>query len=282
MATAGVLAKESALAVLGLILVLELIWWTRGRSARMLATTAALCAVPLAAWAVHRGAVLAAGKAAEFPFTDNPIVGATFWQGRITAVQVMWRYVTLLAWPARLSADYSYPQISLAHGTAVRRSDAHSSSAACSVSCGRFDGVASHCSSRRSRSSRSCRSRICSLRPAPSWVSGSCICRLLDWPCCLRSRCTLPRRPHHRRASGRRRPPPRSSSWRSRRERMRANRDWTDDVTVWRSTVQRGAGEREGPSRPGGSVVRRGPDPYQHRRGHRGGRQERGAARRAA
>ena len=64
MATAGVLAKESALAVLGLILVLELIWWTPRPAHVLLGTTAALCAVPLAAWAVHRSAVLAAGKAA--------------------------------------------------------------------------------------------------------------------------------------------------------------------------------------------------------------------------
>ncbi|MGC4082363.1 MAG: DUF1736 domain-containing protein [Vicinamibacterales bacterium] len=63
--------------------------------------------------------VLAAGGAAEFPFTDNPIVGASFWHGRLTAVQVMWRYVALLVWPARLSNDYSYPQIQLATGSAI-------------------------------------------------------------------------------------------------------------------------------------------------------------------
>ena len=61
--------------------------------------------------------MLGAAAAAEFPFTDNPIVGASFWQGRLTALQVTWRYLVLLAWPARLSNDYSYAQIPVAQGT---------------------------------------------------------------------------------------------------------------------------------------------------------------------
>lgn len=114
---AGSLAKESAIAIVGALLLVEALWWSGRASRHRLLMLAACCVVPVGLWAWQRALVLAAGGAAEFPFTDNPIAGAPFWQGRLTAVQVMWRYLTLLAWPARLSADYSYPQIPLATGT---------------------------------------------------------------------------------------------------------------------------------------------------------------------
>ena len=117
--TLGTLAKESGIAVLGVLLVVELLWWMPLRSARRLALLAACCAVPLALWAAQRAAVLGAAPAAEFPFTDNPIGAAEFWQGRLTALQVMWRYLALLVWPARLSSDYSYAQIPLATSNAA-------------------------------------------------------------------------------------------------------------------------------------------------------------------
>lgn len=115
--TLGTLAKESAIAVLGVILAIEVIWWQGLAAVRRLAVLAAVCLLPLGWWLWQRGVVLGAAVAPEFPFTDNPIVGAPFWLGRLTAVQVMWRYVALLAWPAHLSNDYSYPQIPLAAGT---------------------------------------------------------------------------------------------------------------------------------------------------------------------
>ena len=49
-------------------------------------------------------------------FTDNPIAGAGFWSGRLTAIGVIGRQIVLLAWPMRLSADYSYNAIPLAVG----------------------------------------------------------------------------------------------------------------------------------------------------------------------
>lgn len=113
---AGVLAKESAVAVVGVLILIEAIWWRPHGSGRRLAATAAILALPIAAWLVHRANVLAAGGSPEFPFTDNPIVGAGFWQGRLTALLVTWRYLALIAWPATLSADYSYAQIPLAGG----------------------------------------------------------------------------------------------------------------------------------------------------------------------
>lgn len=64
----------------------------------------------------QRAAVPGAAPAAEFPFVDNPIVSAGFWTGRLTAIAVMARYLWLIAWPMRLSADYSYAQIPVASG----------------------------------------------------------------------------------------------------------------------------------------------------------------------
>ncbi len=115
--TIGALAKESAVAVLGGVVAMEAVWWQHGASLRRLALLGACCVAPLGAWIWQRETVLAASAAAEFPFTDNPIVGASFWQGRLTAVQVTWRYLLLLLWPAHLSNDYSYPQIPLATGS---------------------------------------------------------------------------------------------------------------------------------------------------------------------
>lgn len=117
--TLGALAKESAIAVLGALVTIELCWWERTTSVKRLLVLAAACAAPVGWWVWQRAAVLGASGAAEFPFADNPIVGATFVQGRLTALQVMWRYVVLLAWPAHLSNDYSYPQIPLAAGSVM-------------------------------------------------------------------------------------------------------------------------------------------------------------------
>ena len=73
--------------------------------------------LPIAIMLMQRTAVLTAAGVAEFPYIDNPIGGAGFWLGRLTAVHVIWRYVFLLFWPATLSIDYSYNQIPIATGT---------------------------------------------------------------------------------------------------------------------------------------------------------------------
>lgn len=115
--TLGTLAKESAVAMLGVLVVAELCWWRPRQSVTRLATLAASSGVVLGAWLWQRGEVLAAGGAAEFPYTDNPIVGAGFREATLTAVQVPFRYLALVVWPQHLSADYSYPQIVPATGT---------------------------------------------------------------------------------------------------------------------------------------------------------------------
>jgi tetratricopeptide (TPR) repeat protein len=110
----GVFSKESAVAILPLIVLYELLCWRKRPQHRALTFGCIATLVPIAVMLYQRSAVLAASPPAEFPFTDNPITGADWWTGRITAVKVMARYLWLTIWPAKLSCDYSYNQIPLA------------------------------------------------------------------------------------------------------------------------------------------------------------------------
>jgi tetratricopeptide (TPR) repeat protein len=102
----GIFSKESAATVVGLALLYDLAfqgefpWRSRlpGYGAMALAGLAYLAVRP-------------AMPAPHFPFTDNPIVGAGFVVAKLTAVKVIGKYLWLLAWPARLSCDYSYRAI---------------------------------------------------------------------------------------------------------------------------------------------------------------------------
>jgi hypothetical protein len=118
MTAVGVFAKESAVAIVGVIALYEIVWWDRRISRASLVRGAVAVGLPAAIMLMQRTAVLTAAGVAEFPYSDNPIGGAGFWLGRLTAVHVIWRYVFLLFWPATLSIDYSYNQIPLATGSA--------------------------------------------------------------------------------------------------------------------------------------------------------------------
>lgn len=117
MTTVGVFSKENGITIAGVVVLYEIVWWDRGVSVPALMRAAVAIGVPAGMMLWHRTTVLAAAGLAEFPYIDNPIGGAGFWQGSLTAVQVIWRYVFLLFWPATLSIDYSYNQIPLATGT---------------------------------------------------------------------------------------------------------------------------------------------------------------------
>lgn len=117
MTTVGVFAKENAVAIVGVIALYEIVWWDGRSSMPALTRGAVAIGLPTALMLLQRTAVLTAAGVAEFPYTDNPIGGAGFWLGRLTAVHVIWRYVFLLVWPATLSIDYSYNQIPIATGT---------------------------------------------------------------------------------------------------------------------------------------------------------------------
>jgi protein O-mannosyl-transferase len=133
----GVFAKESAIVVAPLIAVWFVTFPQSGDARRVGARAhrkrsparsrrvdigvigGAVTAVmaPLVFMWIQRMSVLGAAPAAEYPFVDNPIVGASAWIAKLTALTVMFRYLWLLAWPMRLSADYSYGQIALATGS---------------------------------------------------------------------------------------------------------------------------------------------------------------------
>ena len=118
MTAIGVFSKESAVAIAAVIAMCEMTWWTRGRSAARWVGPAVALGLPLLVMWQQRAGVLAASPAAEWPFVDNPIVGAGFWIGRLTALEVIARDLWLVVWPLHLSCDYSYAQIPLASGTA--------------------------------------------------------------------------------------------------------------------------------------------------------------------
>lgn len=109
---AGVASKESAMMIAAVIVLYELAWPGRRRWLDLLSGLLAT-GIPIAAMWFLRASVLAASPPAEFPFTDNPIVGAGFWTGRLTALKVAGLCLVQAVWPWRLSIDYSYSQIPL-------------------------------------------------------------------------------------------------------------------------------------------------------------------------
>jgi protein O-mannosyl-transferase len=108
----GVFSKESAVVLPAVIVLYELVCHGRGKAFPWVRVVAALAAMAVMLW--QRGIVLAAAPPAEFPFVDNPIAGAGFWIGRLTALKVLTRYLAVAFFPLHLSSDYSYSEIRLA------------------------------------------------------------------------------------------------------------------------------------------------------------------------
>jgi tetratricopeptide (TPR) repeat protein len=113
----GVFSKESAVVVVGMIVVYALVWWKEGSYGHKLLWGCLAAAPPIAVLWYLRTAALAGSPPARFPFTDNPLVAADFWTARLTALKVMGLDLRLMIWPAKLSCDYSYAQIPLTHGS---------------------------------------------------------------------------------------------------------------------------------------------------------------------
>jgi tetratricopeptide (TPR) repeat protein len=110
----GVFSKESAAVIPGAILLYELTFPRRVGGAQLMGLLATL--IPIAFMLVQRSHVLAGTPPYTIPFTDNPIGGMDFVNGRLTALNVIARYFGLILWPQNLSADYSWSQIPLARG----------------------------------------------------------------------------------------------------------------------------------------------------------------------
>lgn len=128
----ALLAKESTITLLLVLPVMDALFPTKssaghqaGPRSRILTDYLPLIAVALAYLAVRRAVLGAVVIATEvIAPLDNPLVsmttmplgermGATTAQALMTAVAVVAEYARLLAWPARLSPDYSYNQIPL-------------------------------------------------------------------------------------------------------------------------------------------------------------------------
>src|ERR1017187_3444448 len=185
----GVFSKESAVMLLPVIVLYEAIWWKERRQALGLARGSIAVLIPIQAMLYQRSSVLWSSAPTTFPFYDNPIVGAGFVTGRLTALEVMGKCLALLAWPARLSCDYSWSQIPLAGGGApdwlgwvgpgggifpggvVGWGRPLPRGCCCGEAAARRD-------SWRARPCWcSCRRRTCCSPSAPSWRSAFCICR---------------------------------------------------------------------------------------------------------
>ncbi len=114
--TVGLLSKENAAAVVPVAMVYDMVFRRPSESMAALGRRWLVFVLPLLLFWMLRSKALTA-TALPIPFVDNPIVGAGFVRGRLTALAVIARYAALIIWPARLSPDYSYNQIPLASGS---------------------------------------------------------------------------------------------------------------------------------------------------------------------
>ena len=105
-AAVGVLAKENA-AILPAMMVLADVVFRR----RPVVAAYAAVALPLVALWLWRAHLYANLPVVDLPFVDNPLVAAGFWTARLTAFKVLGKYFLLLVWPATLSCDYAFRQI---------------------------------------------------------------------------------------------------------------------------------------------------------------------------
>ena len=107
----GVFSKESAVVILGVIVLYELVWWKERKN---LAGVAARMrgGGPAASGNVVRGVRLSwlARGSPQIPFVDNPLVAADFWTARLTAMKVLARYLGLLVWPASFRRTIPTPR----------------------------------------------------------------------------------------------------------------------------------------------------------------------------
>src|SRR5580700_5167980 len=108
--TVGMFSKEGAIVVVAAVALYDLTF-ARGTSWRARIPSYIAVASPCLVFLYVRAQVLANAAASDFPFVDNPLMGAGFAASRLTAVKIIGKYLLLLVWPARLSHDYSYNEI---------------------------------------------------------------------------------------------------------------------------------------------------------------------------
>jgi hypothetical protein len=120
--TVGEFCKESAVAVLGLMGLYDLLYRVQRKRPNWFANLVAnfweftlkgyvVLIPPFVVLGIVRNRIFERMRPAELPFVDNPMIGWDFWTARMTAIKVIGRYLWLLLWPQHLSCDYSYNQI---------------------------------------------------------------------------------------------------------------------------------------------------------------------------
>ena len=106
--------KESAVAILGVIVLYELAFWKDRKQLKDWFLGAWQFLPPRSSCdAVSALGLCLAGSVVPDIFVDNPLTGASFVIARLTALKVLAKYVWLLVWPGTLSWDYSYNQVPL-------------------------------------------------------------------------------------------------------------------------------------------------------------------------
>jgi tetratricopeptide (TPR) repeat protein len=105
----GLLSKENAAILPGILLVYDLIWPECSPLRKRAPVYAALMLVLAAFFYLRHGLNL---HVVVDP-TENPLVTEDFWSARLTAVKVIGKFLWEFVWPARLSADYSFAAIPL-------------------------------------------------------------------------------------------------------------------------------------------------------------------------
>jgi len=114
----GMLCKENAIVLLPLLFLFDLaVRPDRLRQFRTAGLRYAGVCSGLVMALVLRQQMLARFLPTEIPFTDNPLQGTDFLSARLTAIEIVTRYLKLLAWPDVLSVDYSYGQVEAATAT---------------------------------------------------------------------------------------------------------------------------------------------------------------------
>jgi protein O-mannosyl-transferase len=119
-ASVGVFSKENAAVLLGLVVLWDLaagLGGSKGILQRLPLYAAIAASLPLmlfVRWRIFSGEPWPARD-----FLDNPLVGASFWAARFTAVKALGMELWLLVFPLRLSSDRSYNAIPIAHASDV-------------------------------------------------------------------------------------------------------------------------------------------------------------------
>ena len=110
--TIGLFCKESTVVAPAVMIIYDVTFWNEtpwlGRLPGYIALSPPLLLFWQAREHLYRNLPIP-----QFPFVDNPLLGADFWTARMTAIKALGKYLWLLVFPRDLSCDYSYNQIPL-------------------------------------------------------------------------------------------------------------------------------------------------------------------------